>query len=278
MSQVLAILAGGGQLPALLAEAALAKGWPVHVVTFDGQAAPRGVPDGVASRAGFNIAAVGQVLAYLKANKVSHVVMGGHLHKPSLFRLRPDVKGMQLLARVRGFHDDALLRAVAGFLGDEGFTVLPVTDLLPALMAGEGVWGKYMPGEADRADIALGMEVVAALGNLDIGQAVVVHKGAVLGVEAVEGTDTLVSRCAALRGAMGKKEKAGWLVKAAKPNQTDLADLPTIGPATVELLALHNYKGVAVSVGRTLVVQREEVIAAADKAGVVVMGVEIFPV
>lgn len=269
---VLGILAGGGQLPSLLANAALASGWAVHVVTFEGQAQPRSLPDGLASAASFNIAAVGKILAYLKANKVSHVVMGGALHKPSLFRLRPDVKGVQLLARVRGFHDDALLRAVAGFLEDEGFKVLPVTDLLPTLAATAGVWGKYVPSEADKADMALGMRVLAAMGDLDIGQAVVVHKGAVLGVEAVEGTDTLVARCAALRGTLGKKERAGWLVKAAKPRQTDLADLPTIGPATLELLAMHGYKGVAAQAGKVLVLNRDEVVRAADAAGVVVVG------
>ncbi|MCP5405080.1 MAG: UDP-2,3-diacylglucosamine diphosphatase LpxI [Pseudomonadaceae bacterium] len=270
---VLAILAGGGSLPALVAGAALAQGFEVQVVTFDGQAAPRGLPEGVAGQASFNIAAVGKILAHLKAHKVSHVVMAGALHKPSLFRLRPDVKGVQLLARVKGFHDDALLRGVAGFLADEGFTVLPVTDLLPALAAKDGVWGKYAPSEADKADIALGMEVLRAMGGLDIGQAVVVHRGTVLGVEAVEGTDGLIARCAALRGPLGKQERAGWLIKAAKPSQTDLADLPTIGPATVELLALHGYKGVAVQAGKTLVVDGEKVVAVADGHGVVGVGV-----
>lgn len=269
----LAILSGGGTLPALVASAALGEGWEVQVITFEGQPQPRELPSGVAGVATFNIAAVGNILTHMKANKVTHVALAGNLNKPSLFRLRPDVKGLALLSRVRGFHDDALLRAISGFLADEGMTVVPVTDLLPQLRAAAGVWGKVEPSATDNTDIALGLEVLTALGALDIGQAVVVHKGAVLGVEAVEGTDNLIARCAPLRGDLGKHERAGWLVKAAKPTQTDLADLPTIGPATVELLAVHGYKGVAVLAGSTLVLDYARLVSVADLAGVGVVGV-----
>ncbi|MFZ2587824.1 MAG: UDP-2,3-diacylglucosamine diphosphatase LpxI, partial [Alphaproteobacteria bacterium] len=263
------VLAGGGSLPALVVQGALGRGWGVNVVTFGGQPQPDGIPASV-GQVCFNIAGVGRIVAHLKAKKVTHVVLAGHLHKPSLFSLRPDAKGLALLARVRGFHDDAVLRAVTGLLHDEGFTVMSVPEIVPDVRAAAGVWGKLKPTAADEADIALGFEVVRAMGALDIGQAVVVHKGVVLGVEGVEGTDALIARCAALRGPLKKGEKAGWLVKAAKPAQTDLADLPTVGAATARTLATHGYKGLAVEAGRTLVLGLEEM----RKAEIVLVGVD----
>lgn len=269
----LALLSGGGQLPVMLAAAAKSSGWPVHVVAFSGQPQPDDFVTPVASHATFNIASVGKILAHLKAHKITHVVMGGNLNKPSLFQLRPDVKGLKLLASFRHYHDDHLLRGITDFLVAEGFEVLPVTDLLPGLKAPAGVLGKFKPSAEDEADIGLGLTALRTLGELDIGQAVVVYKGAVIGVEAVEGTDALMARCAGLRGELAKQEKGGWLVKAAKPNQTKMADLPTVGPRTLELLAHYHYKGVAVQADTTLLIDQPKLITMADAAGVSVVGI-----
>ena len=180
MTNVLAMFAGGGSLAALVAGAAVAKGVRVEVVVFEGQPRPDGLPEGVRV-VEFNIAAVGKIVAHMKKAGVRRVVMAGHLVKPKLLGLRPDAKGLALLARVGGFGDDALLRAVSGVLGDEGFEVVPVTALLPELKAKAGVWGKVRPTAADEADIALGMEVLRAGGGGDRGQGGVVLEGGEVG-------------------------------------------------------------------------------------------------
>ena len=267
----LALLSGGGTLPAMVAGAAHAKGWPVHLLTFEGQPQPA-IAAPLASAATFNIARIGAILAHLKAQRATHVVLAGNLSKPNILKLRPDFTGLKLLPRFGGdFHDDNLLRTIAAFLHEQGFTVLPVTDLLPALAAPAGPLGKHRPTKADLADIEMAFEKLKHLGNADIGQSVIVMDGVVLGVEAIEGTDALIERCAPLRK-LKKGERGGWLVKAAKPAQTNLADLPAVGPATLELLAEHGYRGLAVQAGKTLLLDSPTLTMLADKSGLVLLG------
>jgi DUF1009 family protein len=126
-----------------------------------------------------------------------------------------------------------------------------------------------MPDEDARADIEHGIGVARALGALDIGQAVVVQQGLVLGVEAAEGTDELLRRCAGLR----RDGPGGVLVKMAKPGQERRADLPTIGPQTLTLAAAAGLRGIAAEAAMTLVIDRAELVRAADEAGLFVVGV-----
>ncbi len=125
------------------------------------------------------------------------------------------------------------------------------------------------PDEQALVDIAQGERVARALGALDIGQAVVVQQGLVLGVEAIEGTDALLRRCAGLR----REGPGGVLVKVEKPGQEQRADRPTIGPQTVALAAAAGLRGIAVEAGATIVLDRDEVVAAADRAGLFVFGI-----
>lgn len=259
----LALLAGGGRLPGVLALAGQARGWKVHAVTFASQPKPEEFPADVPC-AEFPLGQIGHILAHLKANKTTHVAMAGHLSKPGILSLKPDAMGLKLLARAVIKHDDVLLRVVTTFLQEQGFTIISVQDLMPDMLAPAGLLGKIKPSADDAEDIALARTVLAVVGDLDIGQAVVVHNGAVLGVEAAEGTDALIRRCAELRGPMEKGARAGILVKRAKPTQTDVADLPFAGPTTLELLAEHHYRGLAVQAGRTLLLNRPELIAAAN--------------
>jgi DUF1009 family protein len=270
----LALVCGGGSLPALLAAGAAAQGYQVHVVTFEGQPQPHDFIEPPASRVVLPIGAVGRLIAHLKARRVSHVALAGNLNRPSLFGLRPDVHALKILARVRGFSDDLLLRACTDYLQAQGFVVLKVADLAPQLLAPKGVLTKTRPAGQDDADIALAVQTLATLGPLDVGQAAVVHHGMVLGLEAVEGTDVLVERCAALRGPLEKKRRAGILVKLPKPGQTDLADLPTVGPHTLTRLNQLHYRGVAVGAGGTLLLGLPELILSADTSGLFIVGLE----
>ena len=266
--KILAVLAGGGNLPDKLVVGAQAQGWRVHMVTFSGQPTPKPWPEQLASHAEFALGQVGAVLKHLQAQGVTHVCMAGGLNKPSVFQLKPDAQAMKLLLRAHTFHDDALLRAVAVFLQEHGFTLLKVPDLLPDLVAPEGLLAKTKPTAQDFEDIGLARDVLAVVGDLDIGQAVVVHHGAVIGVEAVEGTDALLRRCAELRGG----PTGGVVVKRSKPTQTDLADLPTVGPVTMQLLHELGYRGLAVQAGRTLVLHQAECVALANKHKLFLLG------
>jgi hypothetical protein len=259
---ILTLLAGGGPLPSLMVAAAQAKGWAVNVVVFSGQAQPLALPQGVAVET-FALGQVGRIVAHLKANNTTHVALAGHIDKPSILALKPDAMGLKLMARAMIKHDDALLRSVTDFLAEQSFTVVSAPDLVPNLLAPEGALARVRPTVAEAEDIALGRSTLVVLGDLDIGQACIVHQGAVLGVEAVEGTDALIERCAPLRG----MAKGGVLVKRAKALQTDLADLPFVGPTTMLLLAEHGYKGLVIQAGRTLLLEQEEMVKLANAQG-----------
>ena len=132
----------------------------------------------------------------------------------------------------------------------------------------EGPLGRIRPDEVSQADIERGLRVARTLGVLDIGQAVIVQQGLVLGVEAIEGTDELLRRCAALR----REGPGGVLVKIEKPGQDPRADRPTIGLRTVLLAAEAGLQGIAVEANATIVLDHDEVIRAADHAGLFVVG------
>ncbi len=255
---ILAILAGGDPLPTTMAQVAAASGWGVHMVTFVGQPQPKDFSH-TNSVKEFPLGQIGHILAHLKSHKVTHVALAGHLNKPSILSLKPDATGLKLLARAVIKHDDALLRSVTDFLKEEGFQLVTIQDLAPSLLAPKGLLTKAEPTHDELEDIALARSTLAVLGDLDIGQACIVHNGAIIGVEAVEGTDALIARCAALRtGEKGDTGHGGILVKRAKDMQTDLADLPTVGQETIKLLAQHNYRGLCIQSGRTLFLNRED--------------------
>ncbi len=260
MTNTLTILAGGGPLPALLAAAAQAKGWQVQAVVFNGQPQPQAFPNTVAVHP-FALGQVGHILAHLKASHTTHVALAGNLDKPSILSLKPDVVGLKLMARALVKHDDALLRSVTDFLAEQGFTLVGVADLIPDLLAPVGPLAKARPNTADLEDIVLGRTTLAILGDLDIGQSCIVHNGAVLGVEAVEGTDALIERCAPLRGS----EQGGVLIKRAKMLQTELADMPFVGPTTMKLLAHSRYRGLVVQAGKTLLLDSAAMVSLANQ-------------
>jgi UDP-2,3-diacylglucosamine hydrolase len=161
------------------------------------------------------------------------------------------------------------LTAVIREFEGEGFRVIGADHLLGSALATAGPLGRHLPDAQAEDDIALGFRVVRALGMLDIGQAAVVQQGLVLGVEAIEGTDALIARCAALR----REGPGGVLVKAPKPGQERRADLPTIGRRTVEGAAAAGLRGIAVEAGASFVIDRAVVAAAADRAGLFVVGI-----
>jgi DUF1009 family protein len=270
MAAKLGILAGAGELPLRVIEACRAAARPFFVLAFEGSADPA-VTSGV-PHAWIRLGAAGEGLRVLRENGVGELVMAGGVRRPSLFQLRPDWRTAKFFARIgyRALGDDGLMKAVIHELeAVEGFRVVGLDSILGSSLAPLGPLGAHVPDEQARHDIAHGFRIVRALGALDIGQAVVVQQGLVLGVEAIEGTDALIERCAPLK----REGPGGVLVKGVKPGQERRVDLPTIGPRTVAGCAAAGLRGIAVEAGSTLLVDRAEIVAAADRAGLFVAGI-----
>jgi UDP-2,3-diacylglucosamine hydrolase len=270
MTGKLGIVAGGGRLPRRLVESCRAAGRDVFVLALEGAAEPetvRGVP-----HAWCRIGAAVTGLSLLRQNNVTELVLAGSVRRPSLVTLCPDWRAAKLFARIgyRALGDDGLLSAVVSELEREGFRVISPDQLLDREIIRPGPLGIIRPDRRSEADIEHGLTIARALGALDIGQAVVVQQGLVLGVEAIEGTDELLRRCAILR----REGPGGVLVKVEKPGQERRADRPTIGPRTVTLAAETRLLGIAVESNATIVIDRDEVIRAADQAGLFVVGVQ----
>ena len=250
-------------------ESCRAAGRDVFVLALQG-AADRATVERV-PHAWCRIGAAATALDLLRANAVTELVLAGGVRRPSLATLRPDWRAAKFFARVgyRALGDDGLLSAVVNELEREGFRVIGADQLLDRAALPEGPLGRVRPDADALADIAHGMRLARAIGALDIGQAVVVQQGFVLGVEAIEGTDGLLRRCAQLR----RDGPGGVLVKAEKPGQEKRADRPTIGPKTVTLAAEGGLRGIAAEAGATLVLDRDKVIGLADAAGLFVFGI-----
>ncbi len=269
LSTPIGIIAGSGGLPRRVIDSCRAAGREVFVLALEGEAEPDVV--GSVPHAWCRIGAAATGLDLLRANAVAELVLAGGVRRPSLAALRPDWRAAKLLARIgyRALGDNGLLKAVVHELEREGFRVIGADQLLDEASLPEGPLGQVRPDADAAADIAHGVHIARAIGALDIGQAVVVQQGFVLGVEAIEGTDGLLHRCALLR----RDGPGGVLVKVEKPGQERRADRPVIGPQTVTLAAESGLRGIAAEAGTTLVLDRDEVIRLADSTGLFVVGV-----
>ena len=267
----LGILAGGGTLPRRVAEAAVTQGRSVFIVAFAGQFDPEtvtGFPNTV-----LRIGEAGRIIAALKDAGVVDLVMAGGVRRPSFAEIMPDWRGAQLLARIGAgaLGDDGLLAAIGRELEREGFRLVSASEILADGAVLAGVLGRHLPDAQAEADIAHGITVAQALGRADIGQAVVVQQGLVLGVEAIEGTDALLVRV----GPLKREGPGGVLVKIAKPQQDRRIDLPTVGPATVAAAAAAGLRGIAVEAGGAIVLDRDQTVAAADATGLFLVAIDI---
>ena len=271
MEPKLGILAGSGELPVRLRDHCLAHGRQVFIVAFEGHTDP-GVIDGV-EHIWVHLGKAYSAIKILKEEGVSELVMAGGVKRPTLKDLRPDFQTLKFMTKVgsAGLGDDGLLSAIIKHLEKEGFRIVGAEEVLGDILSTSGTYGRVEPDAQAQADIERGIGVARALGAQDVGQSVIVQQGFILGVEAVEGTDALIRRCAELR----HSGVGGVLVKVKKPQQERRADLPTIGPETVRNAAESGLRGIAVEAGGALIVDREAMRAAADDAGIFIVGIEV---
>ncbi len=268
MSNKLGILLGRGNLPRLLVEFCQQSNRPYFLLAFEGQAEEDFVKKH--PHAWIKFGEVGKGLKILKEENVGEIVMVGALQRPSLKTLKMDLKTMEWVAKIgkKAFGDDGLLGGVISLLEKEGFKVLGAHEIMNTLLMKPGALGKHDPDAEDLQDMKRGIGVAYALGEEDIGQAVVVEQGVVLAVEAFEGTDGLLRRSAELKFG----QRGGVLVKRSKPQQEKRVDLPTIGMETVRLAAKIGLKGIALEAGAGLILNQQETIALADKEGLFIYG------
>jgi len=265
------LIAGSGNLPEEIIKSCIILGKRIFVIFLDGSGdAPESLKN--VPHLKLNIGAVGKAIRTLKGEGVQHIVMAGAIKRPKFSELKPDAGGIKLLAHISAAKltgDNSLLVTVIRFFENSGFRIIGADKLLAEILMPNGKLGKIGPIKTANDDIKLGMEVARTIGNLDIGQGVVVQNGVVLGVEAIEGTDSLLERCKRL-----KLEGAGGvLVKMKKPIQDARIDLPTIGVNTIINAHAAGLVGVAVEAGSALIIEKAKVIETADKLGLFVVGV-----
>jgi DUF1009 family protein len=219
-----------------------------------------------------NIGSVGKAIKTFKDENVKQIVFAGGLRRPKLLSLNLDSGGVKLLARVtkaRFNGDNKLLSTVIGFFEDSGFEIIGADEILEDALMPKGQLGKIKPEPRQKEDIKAGKELARSIGELDIGQSIIIQDGVVIGVEAIEGTDGLIERCKDLQA----EKKGGVLVKVKKPKQDKRVDLPTIGPVTIMKAYENGLAGIAVEAGGALVIDREEVIRMADEYELFLIGI-----
>jgi UDP-2,3-diacylglucosamine hydrolase len=277
MRSPVGLIAGGGALPFAVADSLAGRG--ISTVLF----ALRGACDaGQVERFRHHWISVGQLgraIRLFRAEGCRDLVFIGTLTRPALSEIRLDWGTLRVVRQVwaafRG-GDDHLLSGIGRILEQDGFRMIGIRDVAPDLLAPSGYLTSATPDARAAIDIARGYEVLRVLSPFDVGQAVVVIDGHVVGVEDIEGTDGLLARIAGLReqGRIRTPRGRGVLVKAPKSGQDLRFDLPTIGSKTIEGARAAGLAGIAVAAGSTQVIDAQAVIAAADAAGLFVTGVE----
>ena len=272
----LGLIAGGGELPLSLAHHCRASGRPFYVIRLRGFADAR-LAEFPGAEVG--LAELGKGIAALRKAACSSVCFAGLVARPDLRDLRPDLRGLAALpgaiaAAAKG--DDALLTHLLSLFEHEGFSIEGAHQVMDGLTLGPGPLGDVYPAPEHLADIDRALEAARAIGRLDIGQACVSCAGVVLALEAQEGTDAMLERVAALPQALrgDAQQRRGVLAKACKPGQELRVDLPTIGPRTVERALAAGLAGIVGETGRMLVLDRQQTRAAADAAGLFILGVD----
>lgn len=268
----LGVIAGGGELPVIMAEHCAASQKPYYIARIASLTEPAldSHPGGT-----FNLGAVGARMDAMREAGCDAVVLLGHVARPDYRTIELDDVARAMLPRLLATKgDDALLRTLLEEHERAGFRVVGADEVVTELLAPAGAWGALSPNGDHMADIAKAAKVADAAGAFDVGQGVVVCSGLVLALEAQEGTDAMLRRVADLPPAVrgSEQNRRGVLLKRPKPIQERRIDLPTIGVRTIEGAAAAGLAGVAVEAGGALAVRRADIVAAADGAGLFVYG------
>ncbi|TPW33637.1 DUF1009 domain-containing protein [Martelella alba] len=273
--ETVAIIAGNGRLPHLVAEATRDRGYSLLIVQLAGEDS---LPWGDFRVIEADLGAFAPVVSALKRQGVRKIVLsGGVRQRPELRALRPTLRVIfslpSIISNLRGGGDDRVLRMVISLFERHGFEVIGAQELVGDLLVTEGVLGSCAPDAVALSDIDIAADAAHALGALDIGQGAVAVGGRVVAVEGPEGTDEMLARVVRMRTMRRiSATRPGVLVKMCKPNQDLRADLPSIGVETIMRLKEAGLTGVAVEAGKAFILDRAETIDAADRSGLFIYG------
>jgi DUF1009 family protein len=261
------LIAGNGRFPILALEEARRLGHEVVAIALREEAASE--VETVAWRCHWiSIGELGKLIEICKTEGVSEIMMAGQVKHARLFSsIRPDWRLVKLLASLPLRNTDALIGSVAKILEDEGIQLMDSTALLKPMLAGEGVLSRRKPSKEEREAIDYGRRVAHALAGFDVGQSVAIAERACVAVEAMEGTDAMLRRAASLVNG-----RQLVLVKVSTRRRRLLFDVPVAGPETITVMRETGATALAVDAGRTLLLDRAEMIAAADECGVSIAG------
>jgi DUF1009 family protein len=267
----LGLIAGNGRFPFLVLDAARGAGHQVTVIAIKEEAFPD--LEKVAARAPsaplhwVSLGQLGKCIRLLEDAGVTEAVMAGQVKHTKLFAdIVPDLTLASVLMKLKARNTDALISGIAQVLNDHGIKLLDSTALLAPLMAGEGVLTRRAPSAEEQTDLEFGYRMADAIAGLDIGQTIAVKAKAVVAVEAMEGTDAVIARAAALAGAGVR------IIKVAKPNQDMRFDVPVVGVSTIEGMSAVGATVLSVDAGKTLMIDGEAIVRAANEAGISVVG------
>jgi hypothetical protein len=267
----LGLIAGNGRFPFLVLDAARRAGHDVTVIAIKEEA----FPDLAAAAAGppaavlhwVSLGQLGKWLNLLKAAGVSQAVMAGQVKHTKLFAdIVPDMTALGVIMRLKHRNTDAIISGVADVLRENGIELIDSTTFLAPLLAREGVMTTRAPNAEEEADLQFGYRMADAVAGLDIGQTLAVKSGAVVAVEAMEGTDQVIARAGALAGAGVR------IVKVAKPNQDMRFDVPVVGVSTIAAMKAVGATVLSVDAGKTLMIDGSAIVKAADEAGITIVG------
>ena len=263
------LIAGNGRFPFLVLEAARSQGIDMVVAAIKEETSPD-IERQAQTVHWLSLGQLGKLIKTFKAEGVNKAIMAGQVkHKQIFSGILPDLKMMQVLASLATRNTDSLIGAVARVLEDEGIHLIESTLFLEPLLPRPGVLTKRPPSEDEQKDLEYGYKLARELGRLDVGQTVVVADAACIAVEAMEGTDAVIQRAASLANG-----RALRVVKLAKPNQDLRFDVPVIGIPTVEVLRRSGATAMAIEAGKTLMIDRDELLREADAAAITVVARE----
>lgn len=264
----LGLIAGNGRFPIIFADNARRLGYRVCAVAHVGETDP-GLAEHVDRIHWVKIGQINKLVQAFKGDGITHAVMLGGIKKTHVFTtVRPDLRTLALAARLAIWRDDDILREFAAELEREGIRIRESTFGLDGVLVEEGVLSKRKPSQKEWDDIRYGWELAQEIGRLDIGQCVVVKDRVIVAVEAVEGTDGAIRRGGELA------ESGAVVIKRCKPQQDLRFDLPAIGPRTIDTMAAVKAKVLVVEAGRSVVLDRDEMLTKANRAGIAVVGIK----
>ena len=267
----LGLIAGKGDLPRFIVEVCKSQGRPVYILALEGQAESELLQN--ANHLWVHFGEIGKSVKYFQKNGIHEIVLAGGIARPSLKDIKPDIQGAIWLAKIgaKAFGDDNILKILISLMESEGFKIVGAHEIIEESLTPAGKLGQFEPDSQAVSDIERGISILKTMSDLDIGQAVVVQQGLVLGVEAIEGTDALIDRA----GGLKRNGEGPILIKIAKRSQENRADLPTIGPETIKNMHRAGIRGVAIEARRSLLLHRSKTIHLANDYGIFILGINV---